>query len=109
MDGDPLTISSSESDGRTTIELDGELDLDGSERVEAAVREALTHRPGSIDIDAAGLTFIDSAGLRVLLIALGDADAAGVKLRVVKTSPAVDQILSMTDAGAVLCDGWSPA
>ena len=52
---------------------------------------------------------MDSAGLRVLLIALSEADAAGVRLRVVKTSPAVDQILTMTGAGAVLCDGWSPA
>ena len=109
MDADPFTISSSESDGRTTIELGGELDLHGSWEVEAAVRHTLTHRPGRIDIDTANLTFIDSAGLRVLLIALSEADAAGVRLRVVKTSPAVDQILTMTDASAVLCDGWSPA
>ena len=108
MATDPLTISSHQCDGTVTVELGGELDLHGSARLVAAVRHALTYRPGAIDIDAAKLTFVDSAGLRTLLIALQEADAAGARLRIVKRSPAVEHILTMTDAGAALCDGWTP-
>ncbi len=108
MATDMLTISSHQSDGSVTVELGGELDLHGFEQVAAVVRRALAFRPDAIDVDAANLSFIDSAGLRTLLIALQDAEAAGVRLRVVKRSPAVERILTMTDAGAALCDGWSP-
>lgn len=109
MAAEPLTISSHQSDGMVTIELEGELDLHGSLDVAAAVRDALVHRPATIDVDAARLSFIDSAGLKTLLIALGEADAAGIRLRIVKQSPAVERILTMTGAGAALCEGWPPA
>ena len=106
MAAEPITISSHQSDGTVTVELEGELDLHGSPGLAAAIRDALVHRPTTIDIDAARLTFIDSAGLTALLTALCEADAAGVVLRIVKWSPAVEQILTMTGAGAALCDGW---
>ena len=107
MAADPLTVSSRQSDGTVTIELRGELDLHGSGQVADAVRQALACRPGAINVDTAKLSFIDSAGLQTLLIASSEADAAGIRLRIVERSPAVDRILTMTDAGAALCDGWS--
>lgn len=77
MAADPLTISSHQADGTVAVELGGEFDLHGSGQVAAAVQHALAYRPDAIDVDAAELSFIDSAGLRTLLIALQEAEAAG--------------------------------
>jgi anti-anti-sigma factor len=60
---------------------------------------------GEDGVATARLSFIDSAGLQTLLIASSEANAAGVRLRIVERSPAVDRILTMTDAGAALSDG----
>ena len=48
----------------TTIILEGDFDLSGIERFSAAYREALAASPRSIILNAHGLTFIDSSGLR---------------------------------------------
>lgn len=107
MAADALTVSSHQSGATVTIELVGELDLHGAPRLTAAIQKAVSQRPDSIDLDTQGLSFIDSSGLRTLLVGWHEAEAVAVKLRIVKTSPAVDQILAMTGADAALRDGTS--
>jgi len=51
------------------IELIGELDLDGAPRLEEALREAEASDASSIVVDLGGLEFIDSTGLRLLVMA----------------------------------------
>ena len=51
------------------IELTGELDLDGAPRLEEALREAEAGDAASIVVDLGGLEFIDSTGLRLLVMA----------------------------------------
>jgi len=51
------------------IELTGELDLDGAPRLEEALREAEAGDAASIVVDLGGLDFIDSTGLRLLVMA----------------------------------------
>lgn len=90
-------------DGATAVvELDGELDLNGVDVLTAAVGDLLGEPPRSIAVDAAGLTFIDSAGLRALLVAQRDAEAAGTVLGLVKSSQSVDRVLEMTGLHARL-------
>jgi anti-anti-sigma factor len=48
------------------------------------------------EIDAAGLTFADSAGLRALLVAHSDAGQRGVTLRLSRVSEQLDRLLEMT-------------
>lgn len=90
-------------DGATAVvELDGELDLNGVHVLTAAVGDLLGEPPRSIAVDAARLTFIDSAGLRALLVAQRDAEAAGTVLGLVKSSQPVDRVLEMTGLHARL-------
>jgi anti-anti-sigma factor len=98
-----LAISSHSAGLTEVIELTGEFDSHGMVRFRAAIDELLMHHPTGIGIDAAEVTFIDSGGLRALLMAQQIANAAGVGLRVVKTSPSVDRILDMTSLHEVLC------
>ena len=51
------------------IELIGELDLDGAPRLEEALREAEAGDAASIVVDLGALEFIDSTGLRLLVMA----------------------------------------
>jgi anti-sigma B factor antagonist len=93
-----LEISTRSDGRRAVIELGGELDLAGVPAFSSTVADLLDG-PGSarsIDLDARGLRFIDSAGLQALLVAQKEAADAGVELGIVKSSAAVDRILAMT-------------
>ena len=51
------------------IELIGELDLDGAPRLEEELRRAEASDATSIVVDLGGLDFIDSTGIRLLVMA----------------------------------------
>jgi anti-anti-sigma factor len=91
-----LEISTRSDGRRAVVELGGELDLAGVPAFSSTVADLLDGSPRSIDVDAAGLRFIDSAGLQALLVAQKEAADAGVELGIVKSSVAVDRILAMT-------------
>jgi anti-sigma B factor antagonist len=93
---DPMTISTDHDGDVVVIALDGELDMHSSELLATTVAEALSTGPSAIDIDAAGLSFADSAGLRALLGAREAAEQSGVRLRLVSVSSALGRLLDMT-------------
>src|SRR5690606_8644685 len=70
---------------RATITLGGELDMYAS----GVLNERLSELGDvlEIDVDAGAVTFIDSAGLRALLVAREAARDRGVALRVTSVSP----------------------
>ncbi|MCA1694275.1 MAG: STAS domain-containing protein [Actinobacteria bacterium] len=53
--------------GGTTLSLSGELDLSTIEYLENAVDAGVDGRPELVVLDLRGLTFLDSAGLRLML------------------------------------------
>jgi anti-sigma B factor antagonist len=58
-------------DDRSVVVAAGELDLATAPDLAAALSEALAHERDTLTIDAAGITFCDSSGLKVLLNAPG--------------------------------------
>lgn len=72
----------------TVITLDGELDMSGTEWFLARVAAGLRKQAGagSLVVDARGLTFMDSSGLRSLLRARAAANDAGVRFRLSPSS-----------------------
>jgi anti-anti-sigma factor len=97
-----LVIATRWEGSTALLELDGELDLYASPRLTSTVDELLESSPAVIEIDASGLTFADSAGLRAFLVSRKDAEAAGVELRVTKVSEPLDRVLEMTGLRDVL-------
>lgn len=97
-----LVISTRREGPTAIVRLDGELDLYGSPKLTAAVEELLESGPSTIEIDASGLTFADSAGLRAFLVARKDAEGSGAELRVSKVSEPLDRVLEMTGLREVL-------
>jgi anti-sigma B factor antagonist len=101
--GDPMSdsqesivVASRREGPRAIVELSGELDLHSSPQLSAVVDDLLADTPSVVEIDASGLSFADSAGLRALLVAHNDASQRGVTLRLSRVSDQLDRLLEMT-------------
>ncbi len=60
------TVEISVEDGSVRIALSGEIDLANAAAVEDQIREAVSHQPTTVSVDLTDLTYMDSAGIRVL-------------------------------------------
>ena len=63
-----LTINKASDGEKVTIRLEGRLDASGAQQLEAELRRELAYTTELV-FDLRGLTYISSAGLRVLLLA----------------------------------------
>jgi len=100
LGGDVLAITVRRNDDHaTTIVLDGELDLHGADALATALGDLLDSRPTAIAVDAAGVAFMDSSGLKTLLQVRRDAAVAGIDLRLVAASAAVRRVIDMAGLG----------
>ncbi len=88
----------------SVISVEGELDLSGTDWFGASVAAVLNEHPGSIAVNARSLTFIDSSGLRALLLARDAADRAGVAFHIRDASPALRHVVERTGLQAVLLE-----
>ena len=79
------------------VVLHGAVDLDVRERDSPALWAAL-ERPdvGAVDVDASGVTFLDSRGRGLRVRVAGDAGERGVPLRLVALSPRGEDLLEAT-------------
>jgi anti-sigma B factor antagonist len=91
-----LEIITEETEGQTRIALVGELDIasapefeQGLEKVEAGVPEVLL-------LDLRKVEFIDSTGLRAVIAADERARSAGRRFVIIRGTPAVERVLSVT-------------
>lgn len=83
-------------DGGTTVVLRGELDHDGVADVENDVRWAVSNAQVRFSIDCSGITFVDSAGLRLIIQAQMMAVDGHVPFGLVRPSQNVVRLLEMT-------------
>ncbi|ADG74205.1 anti-sigma-factor antagonist [Cellulomonas flavigena DSM 20109] len=82
------------------VVLTGPVDMVVRERDAPALWPALADpRVRTVDLDAGAVTFLDSSGLSVLVRLARDAAERGVVLRLVATSPRVDDLLEQTGVG----------
>jgi anti-anti-sigma factor len=74
----------------------GELDLAASAAWDASVGEAMGQVPSAVAVDLAATTFVDSSGLRLLLMLRQRVADAGATFTVTNISPAVARLLEVT-------------
>lgn len=77
------------------VQVFGELDLAGAPRL-ASCLDDLRGRVATVEIDLAGVTFIDLSGLRVLRDAQREARLHGGQLRIVAPGRAYARLLELT-------------
>lgn len=97
-----LNISTRREGTGVVIELDGELDLHESIRLSAVMSDVLTDSVVVVEVDARRLTFIDSAGIRTMLVARADAAGRGIRFQVSGVSPEVRRIMQIAGAEELL-------
>jgi anti-anti-sigma factor len=79
------------------IAVAGEVDMLSAPAVQEAVVDVLHRRhPRRIEIDLRGVTFLDSAGIRTLLICHDDAQQENCLLTLVDPHPRVYRVLQIT-------------
>jgi len=93
-----MTIEKKQSDGELTIEVGGRLDTNTAPELEAAVKlDGVT----SLVFDFAGLEYISSAGLRVLLTAKKTLMATGGEMSVVNANNSVRSVFEITGCSEI--------
>ncbi|MGH3752910.1 MAG: STAS domain-containing protein [Pseudonocardiaceae bacterium] len=59
-------VETSAEDGSMRIAVSGEIDLANASAVEAEIRDAVSDQPKAVSVDLTGITYMDSAGVRIL-------------------------------------------
>ena len=83
------------------VRLSGDLDLATGPTAAAKMRSALVRRTDVV-VDLRGLSFMDVAGLRVVLDAAAHARRLGRRLMVVRGGVQVDMVFTLTGAGSTI-------
>jgi anti-anti-sigma factor len=85
QDGDALLVSAM-----------GELDLVNASTLAAALRQAIARDASKVILDLGGVTFVDSAGLRVVLLMAKQSLRNGGRLRLLRGSPPVERVINVS-------------
>ncbi len=105
-----FSISTDRDGDSVRVRLGGELDIATAPRAEEELHQAEEDAgSGTVVIDLAGLTFMDSTGLRLLVAADARAHAHGRRLAIVRGPEAVQRVIELTglDAKLLLVDDAS--
>ncbi|OZM70117.1 hypothetical protein CFN78_26970 [Amycolatopsis antarctica] len=87
----------------TVLEVTGEVDLSTADQLAEAIDAAASaDEVELVTVDLAGVSFMDSAGLRVLVSGMKQADARGAKLVVAGPQPQVRKVFELTGLDEVL-------
>jgi anti-anti-sigma factor len=90
------------ADGRHRIVLSGELDVAASAEVVAGIQDLIAARSAEIEIDLRKVVFIDSTGLRALLVAKDEAQRTAIPLYVIPSAyepvRAIFEVTNLHDA-----------
>jgi anti-sigma B factor antagonist len=96
-----LTVSVEPLEEALLVRAHGELDIGTVELLEARLRAALD-RSSTVVLDLAGLSFIDSCGLRLLLRSSESATQLGRAFFIVRPSAQVSWIVDVTGTAELM-------
>lgn len=96
MSSSPFEITIAERDGSVHVALRGELDISTAQRLEDDLRRLEAERPACLVLDLQELTFMDSTGLRLLIMADSRAREEGRRLAIVKGNDMVQRVMRLT-------------
>ena len=92
----PFEVTSARVASSVCVTLRGELDIESAPRAHEALAKEATHG-GTVVLDISQLAFIDSTGIRVLLVAWQESRAGTFTLRVTRGTPAVMRVFELLD------------
>jgi anti-sigma B factor antagonist len=84
------------SERRHRLLLSGELDLQAAHALERCLHEVCTAAANGVIVDLSGLTFMDSNGLRLTLLARELCERSGCEFMLVQGPPQVRRLFDVT-------------
>jgi anti-anti-sigma factor len=90
----PLDIDVQRDDASATITVTGEIDLETSGALHDALIGAYQCR--EVHLDLSGVDYMDSTGLRTVLVAKDEIERAGGSLDVIAASSIVSRLIEIT-------------
>lgn len=93
---DGLQLRTDASGGRHTVFASGEIDMDSSPRLLAEIQRGL-RGGGHVDVDLAGIEYIDSSGIAVLVQGLKAAQKNRQEFALRRPSERVLAVLELAD------------
>ena len=99
-----MTFSlSTQSYGTTrVVSLSGELDIATAPKLRRALLELLSDSPDPLLVDMAGVSFMDSSGLAVLVAGHKRAKFSNARFAVSRLGPAVAKVFALTRADQLM-------
>ena len=91
-----LSLSTSRDEDTVTVHVAGDLDLATVAELDRVTLGAVTGDAGTVVIDLAGVTFIDSAGINTLLKSRRLADERSRTFRIANATGVVHDVLDLT-------------
>ena len=76
-------VETSAEDGSMHITLSGEIDLANAAAVEDEIRAAVSNQPTTVSVDLTDLTYMDSAGIRILFVLASRLQALRIVLELI--------------------------
>ena len=95
-------MSEALGDGRAVLRVEGRLNLVTAPELRAAVQQAVEEDTARVVVDLAGVTFIDSSGLGMVIAGLKHARQAGGELRIAAAGEQVRMVLELTKLHRIL-------
>ena len=87
------------------VMITGDLDINSAPRLISTMQDLTAPPIRRIDLDCQGVTFLDSAGVRSLIVIRSETARADVDLLLVEPSMAVSRVMEMTGLTGLLTGG----
>ena len=97
-----------QKDGKPVYRLEGEIDMGAAEALLVRTTELAAALEGDLVLDLEKVSFIDSAGMRALLIVRENLTAGGRALRLSNVTPEVKRLLDLVGLTGVLSGDEPP-
>jgi len=95
-------IDTSVRDDVGTIRVAGDLDVVSAPRLIRVIRDLVRAMVRRIDVDCRRVDFVDSAGIRALIVGRNEARGMGAEMRLISASASMQRVLDITGLTPVL-------
>ena len=80
----------------------GEIDMSTAPELRTSLRDTIEHHEGDLVVDCCGLTFIDSAGVSILIATARSLESKGHSLRVVNVDNLTARLVDIMGVADIL-------
>ena len=96
MSSSPFAVTIEEQEGAIRVALSGELDISTAQQLEDDLKRVEAQRPELIVLDLRDLAFMDSTGLRLLILADQRAKEEGRRVAIGRGNEMIQRVLHLT-------------